>query len=76
MADDSRVVLLNNQIEAQLLGSILKEENIPHVIRSYEDLAYDGIYQIQQGWGHVETPPQYLEQVREIYHDLFKKQKQ
>ncbi|MBN1796993.1 MAG: hypothetical protein JW822_00330 [Spirochaetales bacterium] len=73
MADESKVVILNNQIEAQLLESVLKEKNIPHVIRSYEDFALDGIYQLQQGWGHVETPPQYLKQVREIYHDLSKK---
>jgi hypothetical protein len=74
MKNKSKVVILNNQIEAQLIESVLKEKNIPHVIRSYEDLALDGIYQFQQGWGHVETPAQYLEQVKEVYQDLFKKQ--
>jgi hypothetical protein len=76
MADERKVVILNNQSEAQLIEAVLLEKKIPHVIRTYEDIALDGIYQFQQGWGHVETPPQYLEQVREIYHDLFKKQKE
>jgi hypothetical protein len=73
MTDESRVIILNNEVEARLLESVLQEKGIPHVIRTYKDLAYDGIFQLQQGWGHVEAPPEYLAQVKQIYNDLFKK---
>jgi hypothetical protein len=73
MTDDSRLIILNNEVEARLLESVLTEKGIPHLIRSYKDLAYDGIYQFQQGWGHVEAPPEYMAQVRQIYDDLCKK---
>ena len=49
MTDDSRLIILNNEVEARLLESVLTEKGIPHLIRSYKDLAYDGIYQFQQG---------------------------
>jgi hypothetical protein len=73
MTDESRMVILNNEVEARLLESVLKQKGIPHIIRSYKDLAYDGIFQLQQGWGHVETSPEYLDEVKQIYNDLFNK---
>ena len=47
----TRVAVIENQIEAQLIGSILSEQGIPHRIRSFHDTAYDGLFQFQQGWG-------------------------
>lgn len=47
------ISVLNDQIEARLLEAILKERSIPHDILSYHDTAYDGIFQIQKGWGVV-----------------------
>jgi hypothetical protein len=70
MEKEDRIIVLKNQVEAQLLSSILKEKKIPYLIRSYADIAYNGIFQVQQGWGHVETPDEYLDQVKEIYQDL------
>ena len=48
-----KVDILENEIEAQLLDSILNERNIPHHIQSYHDTAYDGLFQAQKGWGCV-----------------------
>ena len=39
------VSVLENIIEAQVIESILTEQNIPHRIRSYHDTAYDGLFQ-------------------------------
>jgi hypothetical protein len=36
-----KVDILENEIEAQLLDSILNERNIPHHIQSYYDTAFD-----------------------------------
>ncbi len=63
---------LENGVEANLLEAILAEENIPHYIRTWNDLAYDGIYQLQKGWGIVETPAEYRDKVRELLAELRK----
>ena len=46
---------LRNESEASLLHGILEEDGVPHLIRSYHDRAYDGLWQMQEGWGYVET---------------------
>ncbi len=51
-----KIAVLENPFEAQLLGSILTEEGVPHAIRSYRDTAYDGLFQFQKGWGEVRGP--------------------
>jgi hypothetical protein len=56
MAEHARIPL-QNEVEAQLVASLLKEDGIPHFVRSYHDSAYDGLYQTELGWGHVEVPP-------------------
>jgi hypothetical protein len=61
-----KVATLENEIEAGLLDSILNERNIPHLIASYYDTAYDGLYQTQKGWGYISAPGAYLEEIREI----------
>ena len=51
-----KIEVLDNIIEAQLIGSILEERNIPHQISSYHDTAYDGLFQFQKGWGVIYAP--------------------
>jgi hypothetical protein len=63
-------LILENEIEAQLLDSILAERDIPHRIRSYHDSAYDGIFQAQKGWGVVMAPLNFKETIISIYRDL------
>lgn len=70
MSGPEKIVILKNEVEARLLSSILDEEEIPHVLRSYHDTAYDGIWQAQMGWGHVEAPPEYADRIREIHRNL------
>ncbi len=72
MEDYIKVATLENENEAQLLDSILTERNIPHLIRSYYDTAFDGLYQAQKGWGHVSTLASYQEEIMEIISDLRK----
>ena len=72
MARNVKIVVLKNEIEANIISPILKDENIPHVIRSYYDSAYDGIFQLQKGWGHIEAPEEYKSRILEIYRDICK----
>ena len=70
MHDFDRIAALENQVEAGLLESILKEREIPVSIRCYHDMAYDGLFQLQQGWGAVYAPIEYKDEIMEILHEL------
>jgi hypothetical protein len=63
-------IYLENSVEANLVETVLKQEDIPHFIRSYGDLAYDGLFQFQKGWGCVEAPEEYREKIRAVLAEL------
>ncbi|MGD8251883.1 MAG: hypothetical protein PVF20_06195 [Desulfobacterales bacterium] len=65
-----KMAVLENAIETQLLTSILDEQNIPHLIRSHHDTAYDGLFQFQKGWADLLAPPEYRVAVMEIMASL------
>lgn len=72
MEDYKKAVTLDNEIEAGLMESILKERGIPHRMRSYHDTAYDGLFQAQKGWGIIDAPESHLEEIKEILSDVRK----
>ena len=63
---DDDPIPLRNEVEATLLDAILKEDGIPHFVKSFHDRAYVGIWQVQHGWGYVESPPQYKKGIRAL----------
>lgn len=65
-----KILTLKNEIEAQLIESILKEKNIPFLIKSYHDSAYDGLFQLQKGWGHLEASEQNRKDIEQIYQEI------
>jgi len=72
MKDYTKVIVLENEIEATLLDSVLNERQIPHMMHSYYDTALDGLYQAQKGWGHVSAPVFWHEEIKEVVFDLRK----
>jgi len=60
------IAVLRNEIEAQLLAGELAELDIPHLMKSYYDAAFDGVYQFSKGWGHVEAPSEFRDKILEI----------
>jgi hypothetical protein len=62
-----KVLEFNNEFEAKLLDEVLNEKNIPHIIRSYHDSAYDGLWQMQTSWGHLEAPAEFTEEILLTY---------
>ena len=67
-----KIATLENEFEARLLDSILNERDIPHLMRSYYDTAFDGLFQTQKGWGYVSAPEAHREALLEILEDLRK----
>ncbi|MHC4145206.1 MAG: hypothetical protein ACYSUD_10555 [Planctomycetota bacterium] len=70
MNEVERIAPIRNEVEAQLLDAELTERDIPHVMKSYYDTAFDGVYQFSQGWGHVEAPPEFRDKILEILTSL------
>ncbi len=58
------VYRFTNEIEAQLLSQVLDDEEIPYRVRSFRDSAYDGIFQMQKGWGQLEAPAAYQKRIK------------
>ncbi|QTA78400.1 Uncharacterized protein dnl_06220 [Desulfonema limicola] len=65
-----KIAILENQFEAQIISAVMEDTGIPHIIRSYHDTAYDGLFQAQKGWGEVRAPLDYGKQILEILSDL------
>ena len=61
-----KISVIENVIEAQVVESILEERGIPHRIRSFHDTAYDGLFQMQMGWGEVYGPVEFRQEIIDI----------
>ncbi len=70
MEEFTKIANLENDIEAGLLDVILTERGIPHFMRSYYDAAYDGLFQLQKGWGCVQASERHKAEILEIIADL------
>ena len=70
MENIKKIAVLDNIVEAQMLESLLKEQNIPYVMTTYHDSAYDGLFQGQMGWGHVEAPEKHESEILAMLDDL------
>ena len=70
MAQKNRVAILDNEIQARLLSALLDEEDIPHLLRSYHDAAYDGLFQTERGWGHIEAPEEHHSRILELIGEI------
>ncbi len=65
-----KIAVLDNEVQAELLDSVLEERGIPHVMRSYYDSALDGIFQARAGWGHVEAPLSFRDEIMAVLADI------
>ncbi|MFP4329504.1 MAG: hypothetical protein ACLFP6_02180 [Spirochaetaceae bacterium] len=64
------VIDIENEAEAARLEGMLEEEEIPHrVVRNFDNV-YAGIFIPQYGWGYLEAPEAYHDQIVDLYLDL------
>ena len=73
MENLEKIVVLNDEVQAELVDSLLSEAGIPHIMRTYYDAALDGLFQASKGWGHVEAPRNYREEILAIIAGLNQK---
>ena len=74
LRNPNKLLILDNEIEAQVLKHALEKREIPYFIKTYHDSAYNGLFQLQKGWGHLEAPPDFREEILTIYRELFDKE--
>ena len=65
-----KILAIQNEIEALLLDDILNERGIPHIMKSYRDIVYDGLWQTDTSWGHIEAPEKYRDEILEIFNSI------
>lgn len=70
MSKTEKILDLDNEFEASLIDGLLKERGIPHLIRSFHDSAYDGLFQAHSGWGRLDAPEEYREEILKIYNEM------
>jgi hypothetical protein len=66
----AKIVALAHEVEAERLDLELGNRGIPHLLRSYHDSALDGLYQTAHGWGHIEAPSEYKENILAVLQDI------
>jgi hypothetical protein len=64
------VAVLESEIEARLLEAILEEKGIVFDMMSYAEVAYDGLFQFQKGWGVVRAAAGDEERINVILADI------
>jgi hypothetical protein len=70
MSAPVKILVFRNEFEALLLDEILTGKKIPHMIRSYHESAYDGLWATQSVWGHVEAREEFREDIVNIYNKM------
>ena len=67
-----KILVLNNEFEAEIMEEILIDKNIPHGIVPRPDSVLEGIIQMEYGWGYVEAPVIYKDEILKIYDEMNK----
>lgn len=67
-----KILVINNEFEAGILEEILTDRKIPHGIVTSDDTALGGIMEMEFGWGYVEAPERYKQEILTIFEEIRK----
>jgi hypothetical protein len=70
MENYEKILVLNNEFEAALLEEVLADRNIPHAIITSDDTALGGIMEMELGWGYVDAPATYRDEILKIFAEI------
>ena len=65
-----RAGIVENRFEGDRICQTLQEAEIPFVVKSFLDTAYDGLYVPQKGWGMVLVPETFAEEAERIISEV------
>jgi hypothetical protein len=61
---------VGGRIEAERLIAALDQEGIPAFVRTFEEVAFDGLFLGQKGWGEIWVARNRLDEARELVEAL------
>ncbi len=61
-----RAAILSDPVEAQVITHLLEEDRIPHLVHPFREIAFDGVFEPQKGWGELLVPAECKEEVRTL----------
>lgn len=67
-----KILEFTSEAEAVLLSGLLDQAGIPHMLRSYHDSAYDGMWQTHTSWGFLDADEENKEEILRIYNEMSK----
>ena len=70
MEDFEKILVLENEFEAELIEEVLMDKQIPYGIIIREDSALGGITELEEGWGYLEAPDRFREEIMKIYKEI------
>lgn len=70
MEDFEKIIVLDNEFEAELMEEVLIDKKIPYGIIAREDSALGGIVDMEEGWGYLEAPPRFKDEILKIYKEI------
>jgi hypothetical protein len=70
MDEFEKILVLANEFEAEIVEEVLMDKQIPYGIVVREDSALAGITGLESGWGYLEAPPSFREQIMAIYEEI------
>jgi hypothetical protein len=62
--------IVENRFEGDRISQSLREAEIPFLIKSFLDTAYDGLYVPQKGWGMVLVPETFVKDAERIISEI------
>ena len=62
--------VVENRFEADRVSQALNQVEIPFMIKSFLDTAYDGLYVLQKGWGAVMVPEKFGEEAEKVISEI------
>jgi hypothetical protein len=65
-----KILTLRSEAEAMLLSGLLDQSNIPHMLKSFHDSAYDGVWQTDTSWGTLFADVENKEEILKIYREM------
>jgi hypothetical protein len=67
-----KILEFTSEAEAVLLSGLLEQRGIPHMLRSYHDSAYDGMWQTQTCWGFLDADEENRDEIIRIFNEMSK----
>jgi hypothetical protein len=64
--------IVENRFEGDRISRSLQDAEIPFMVKSFLDTAYDGLYVPQKGWGMVLVPEGFVEEAEKIITEVKK----